>query len=136
MQLKARFHLRTNVTCKYKSTLDLQIGFPVLLHFSANMWYHGASYTVRHAQYVTFVLMWKRTLSRTGLSSIQWAAAAAIGYSLPLLAMHETKHTQNSSNSITKFRFTLNLTSEKDTYSCAYVLRQDIFKHVARILSE
>jgi hypothetical protein len=44
-------------------TLDLQIGSSVLLHFSANIWYLGASRTVRHVQYVKFVRKWKRTFT-------------------------------------------------------------------------
>jgi hypothetical protein len=64
-RLKARFQQRTNVTYKFKSTLHLQIGSLFLLHFSANIWYFGASRTVRHVQYVTFECKWKRTLSQS-----------------------------------------------------------------------
>jgi hypothetical protein len=66
--LKVHFHLRTNVTYKCKSTLDLQIGSSVLMHFSANIWYFVASRTVGHVQYVPFVRKWKRTLSKQQLS--------------------------------------------------------------------
>jgi hypothetical protein len=61
-QEKVCFHLRTNVAYKCNSTLDLQIGSSVLLHFSANIWYFGESRTVRHVQYATFVRRCKRTL--------------------------------------------------------------------------
>jgi hypothetical protein len=41
-QLRVRFNLRTNVTYKCKSMLDLHVGSAVLLHLSANKWYFGA----------------------------------------------------------------------------------------------